>query len=229
MKIGGLQKFSLIDYPERISGIAFTQGCNLRCPYCHNPALVDPARFGQCIAEEEILSFFRARKGKLDAVVITGGEPCLQPDLADFATLLKEMGYLVKIDTNGSRPDVLQQLIARGVVDYFAMDVKAPLEKYAEVARTQIDTALVSKSISIIIASGVDHEFRTTIPGSLLNRQDYLKIGKLIKGCCRYVLQKMTATEFLEPGFAGAGALSPQEISSLPKALKRYAREVIIR
>ncbi len=111
MKIGGLQKISLIDYPGRISAIVFTQGCNFRCPYCHNPELVDPAQYGPILPEEEVFSFLEKRRGKLDAVTVTGGEPTLQPDLDRFLQEIKGMGYLTKVDTNGSNPDVLERLI----------------------------------------------------------------------------------------------------------------------
>ncbi|OQX50761.1 MAG: anaerobic ribonucleoside-triphosphate reductase activating protein [Candidatus Cloacimonas sp. 4484_209] len=133
MKIGGFQKVSLIDYPGKICAIVFTRGCNFRCPYCHNPELVLPENYSPLIPEEEIFSFLEKRRGKLDAVEITGGEPTLQEDLTEFIRKIKEMGFLVKLDTNGSFPSVLEKVIYSGLVDYIAMDVKAPLEKYRQV------------------------------------------------------------------------------------------------
>lgn len=133
MQIGGLQKFSLLDYPGKISAVVFTQGCNFRCPYCHNPELVDPARYQECLPEEEIFSFLETRRGKLEAVTVTGGEPTLQKSLAPFLRRIKDMGFLVKLDTNGSRPDVLEELLRQKLIDYIAMDIKAPLEKYEAV------------------------------------------------------------------------------------------------
>jgi len=139
MIIGGLQRFSLIDYPGKISAILFTRGCNFRCPYCHNPELVDPQRYAEPWQEEEYWAFLQSRTQKLDAVVVTGGEPTLQEDLEPFLEKIRKMGFLIKLDTNGSNPDVLKDLLSANLVDYIAMDIKAPLEKYSEVAKVPID------------------------------------------------------------------------------------------
>ena len=139
MNIAGWQKVSLIDYPEKICSILFTQGCNFRCPYCHNPELVEPALFREPLSEKEIFAFLEKRKGKIDAVSITGGEPTIQPDLVEFILPMKDIGYLIKLDTNGSRPDVLGKLISEKLLDYIAMDVKAPLNRYPNIARCPID------------------------------------------------------------------------------------------
>jgi pyruvate formate lyase activating enzyme len=174
MRIGGLQKFSLIDYPGRISAIVFTQGCNFRCPYCHNPELVDPVQYGPVLPEEEVISFLEKRRGKLDAVTMTGGEPTLQPDLDRFLQEIKKMGYLIKLDTNGSMPDTLERLIHAGLVDYLAMDVKGPLKKYGQIAGTEVQTRKIRKSIALIANSGIDHEFRTTVVRSQLDNEDLI-------------------------------------------------------
>ena len=130
MKIGGLQKFSFIDYPNKTSAIIFTQGCNFRCAYCHNPELVYPEKYQVPISEEQVFAFLESRKNQLDAVVITGGEPTLQPDLIEFIKKVKAMGFLVKLDSNGSNPQVLEQVINQKLVDFIAMDIKAPFDKY---------------------------------------------------------------------------------------------------
>jgi len=166
MKIGGFQRFSLIDYPAKISAIIFTQGCNFRCPYCHNPELVDPKLFTSAIDEDLILSFLRKRVGKLDGVVITGGEPLLQHDLIEFIKKVKEMGYLIKLDTNGSYPEKLERLL--DLIDYIAMDIKAPLEKYHDVVRTDVCTEKIMESITIILNGDIDYEFRTTVVKAFL-------------------------------------------------------------
>lgn len=127
MKIGGLQKLSLIDYPEKISAVIFTQGCNFRCPYCHNPQLVDVKLYQPCLEEKDIFRFLENRRGRLDAVVITGGEPALQDDLIPFIMDIRRLGFAVKLDTNGSRPRVLERLLRDGLVDFIAMDVKAQI------------------------------------------------------------------------------------------------------
>ena len=155
MKIGGFQKVSLIDYPGRISAVVFTQGCNFRCPFCHNPELVEPERFEGLSPEAEILTFLEKRKGRLDAVVITGGEPTLQTELIPFIIHLKAMGYRIKLDTNGALPDVLEEMLGRGLLDYVAMDIKAPLERYSEVTKTKTDGQRILKSISLIMGSSV--------------------------------------------------------------------------
>ena len=159
MKIGGLQRISLIDYPGKICAIVFTQGCNFRCPYCHNPELVDPRQYGPAVKEEDVLSFLEKRKGKLEAVAVTGGEPMIQKNLDRFLEKVKGMGYLIKVDTNGSKPEVLEKVIRRRLVDYLAMDIKGPLERYAQIASVKVDTSKISRSIELITSSEIDHEF----------------------------------------------------------------------
>lgn len=193
MRIGGFQKCSLIDYPGKLSAIVFTLGCNFKCSYCHNPELVNPELFPKPIPEEDILSFLRKRKGKLDALVITGGEPTLQEDLVEFALKVKELDFLVKLDTNGSNSRILEKLI--GIVDYVAMDIKAPLEKYQQVSNSSIDTGEIKKSIELIMNSKRDYEFRTTVVKSELDENDILEIGKLIEGARLFVLQKYAVPE----------------------------------
>src|SRR5271157_1720709 len=181
MQIGGLQKVSLNEYPGKISAIAFTQGCNFRCPYCHNPELVDPDLYKECLSEETVLSFLEKRKGKLDALTITGGEPTIQHDLMDFIKCVRKIGYSIKLDTNGSYPEVLEQLIRGRVVDYIAMDVKGPFYKYKTVTRSKIDENEIRQSIEMIIKSDVPYEFRTTIPKELLQEDDLLEMGRVLK------------------------------------------------
>lgn len=180
MKIGGLQKLTLIDFPGQIAAVVFVQGCNFRCPYCHNPELVDPKQFVEPLEEKEVLSFIESRKGKLTGVAITGGEPCIQAGLIDFIKKVKAMGFLVKLDTNGTRPDVLKHVIDNDLVDFIAMDVKAPIEKYADVTKVEGFEESVKACIGLIIDSGIKHEFRTTIARSLLDDNDILKIRELI-------------------------------------------------
>ncbi|HAA90095.1 MAG: Pyruvate-formate lyase-activating enzyme [Thermoanaerobacterales bacterium 50_218] len=220
MKIGGFQKFSLIDYPEKVSAIIFTQGCNFRCPYCHNPELVDPALFGPLIELEEIFSFLEKRKGKIDAVVITGGEPTIQEDLLEVITRIKEMGYLIKLDTNGSKPLVLGKLIVEGVLDYIAMDVKAPLSKYQEVVRARIDPQQILESIRMVMSSGIPYEFRTTVARQLLSPEDILEIGKTIAGARCYVLQKFVPSKTLDQSFLKATTFSDSEFEVLRRKME---------
>ena len=228
MKIGGFQRFSLIDYPGKISAIIFTQGCNFRCPYCHNPELIDPKLFTSAIDEDLILSFLRKRVGKLDGVVITGGEPLLQHDLIEFIKKVKEMGYLIKLDTNGSYPEKLERLL--DLIDYIAMDIKAPLEKYRNVVRTDVCTEKIMESITIILNGDIDYEFRTTVVKALLTEDDLICIAKLIRGAKRYVLQKFVASKILDKSFAGnAKCFSEDELNIIKERVKKYVSECIIR
>jgi pyruvate formate lyase activating enzyme len=228
MKIGGLQKISLIDYPGWISAIVFTQGCNFRCPYCHNPELVDPAQYGPILSEEEVISFLEKRRGKLDAVTVTGGEPTLQPDLDRFLQEIKGMGYLTKIDTNGSNPDVLERLIRGRLVDYLAMDVKGPLQKYERIANVKVQTAKIRRSIELITASGIEHEFRTTVVRSQLDNEDLIATSELLKKGL-YVLQSFVPAKSLDHEFLTEISYSPEEFADIQKKLESKRLRVFIR
>jgi pyruvate formate lyase activating enzyme len=228
MKIGGFQKVSLIDYPGRVSATVFTQGCNFRCPFCHNPELVDPERFEPVLDEEEILGFLDRRRGKLDGVSITGGEPTLQPDLAAFSGRLKKMGFLVKIDTNGSRPEVLADLVDRRRIDFVAMDVKGPLKKYGVLTGVGDSGPAIRESIGRIMASGLPYEFRTTVVPSLLTERDFREIGKLVENAACFVLQKYARTKQLDPAFPPAG-VAPPSLERCAEILKRHVSRVRIR
>jgi len=230
MKIGGFQKFSLIDYPSKISAIIFTQGCNFRCPYCHNPELVDPKLFQEPFDEEDIFRFLEIRKGKLDAVEITGGEPTLQPDLIEFMKKIKSMGFLIKLDTNGTNPEVVEKIIKNKLVDYIAMDIKAPLEKYNNIVQTDVCVEKIIESITLILNSPIDYEFRTTAVKDLLTEDDLISIAKLIRGAKKYVLQKFVVSKILDRSFASnAKCFSEDELNTIKEKVKKYVSECIIR
>jgi len=229
VKIGGLQKFSLIDYPGEICAIIFTQGCSFRCPYCHNPELSNPDLYEECIPEEEIFAFLEKRKGKLDAVSITGGEPTLQSDLIDFIRKIKDRGYLIKIDTNGTHPEILKTLIEDKLIDYIAMDVKAPLEKYRKITRSKINTDLIGQSIKIIKKSNIQHEFRTTVVKSQLKENDLISIARLVKNARLYVLQKFTPAKTMDPKFLNKKTYSDDEFDQFRKKIRKHVRSVIVR
>ena len=229
MLIGGLQKFSLIDYPEKICAIVFTQGCNFRCPYCHNPELVEPKLFSQPIPEDEIFSFLEKRKGKLEAVEITGGEPTLQPDLIEFTEKIKDMGFLVKLDSNGTNPNIVEKAIKNKLVNYLAMDIKAPLEKYRDVVKVNVDTDKIKRSIDLMMNSGIDYELRTTVVKSLLNKNDLRKIGELIQGARLYVLQKFVPSKLLDPKFLREVNYSDEEFEEFKQMMLNYVEDCVIR
>ena len=189
MYIKDFRKLTLLDFPGKIACTVFTAGCNLRCPFCHNAALVTKIEDG-FIPEEEFFAFLEGRRGRLDGVAITGGEPLLQKDIESFIIKIKEMGFLVKLDTNGTFPDKLEAILKRGIVDYVAMDIKNSPEKYAEtVATPTLDLGLIKRSVDIIMNSGVDYEFRTTVTHEMFSDGDIESIGKLIKGAKKYFLQ----------------------------------------
>ncbi len=198
MIIGGFQKFSLLDYPNQLAAIVFTQGCNFRCPYCHNPQLVDPLRYADTIPESEVLDFLYTRKGKLSAVSITGGEPCLQKSLIPFVKKLKALGYLVKLDTNGSFPEVIHELTSQNLIDYWAMDVKAPLPLYKILTRANVDSGDIVQSMDYIRQSKVPFEFRTTLFEALFNWKDINDMRSILKPGDKFYLQQCRYNDTLE-------------------------------
>ena len=228
MLIGGLHKLSLIDYPGKLSAVIFTRGCNFRCPYCHNPELIE-SNGGDFIEEDKILSFLDERKGKLDGVVVTGGEPTLQSEIVEFLERIKRLGFLVKLDTNGSYPERIKELIDRKLLDYIAMDIKAPLYKYSRTTLTSIDTERIVESIHLIMNSGIDYEFRTTVVRSLLSRDDFPKIGEMIKSAKLFVLQEFRPTKTLEPDFLKETSYTKRELEEISISLKELVSKVIIR
>ncbi len=229
MRIGGFQKFSLIDYPGKLSATVFTQGCNFRCPYCHNPELVIPRLFRQAISQEDIMGFLKTRLGKIDAVTITGGEPTIQSGLNEFARKIKELGFLVKLDTNGSNPDVVESMLEENLVDYIAMDVKTSLPRYGAVTRCKINPAVIHRSITIIMRSGADYEFRTTVARPLLGKDDILRIGDTIKAARRYVLQKFVPFKSRVSDAVKLSSLPFGEIDLLEQKLGSSVVECIVR
>lgn len=228
MKIGGLQKSSLLDYPGKISAIIFTQGCNFLCGYCHNSELLDD-RSNSTFYDESVLEFLKTRVGLLDGVVISGGEPCLQEDIVAFAAKIKSLGFLIKLDTNGSYPEVLEELMVQNLVDYIAMDIKAPIEKYNEIVCTKIFPEKIQKSIELIKNAGVDYEFRTTVVKSQLSMHDFEKIGEMIKGVKRYYLQKFVSSKLVDEKFKNAETYSDEEFEIIAKKLKEDIKKVEIR
>ena len=188
MKIGGFQKTSLLDYPDYISAIIWTIGCNFQCPFCYNKNIV----LGNVkpIPEEEILSFLKKRKELLEGLVITGGEPLLQKDIIDFILKVKKLKYLIKFDTNGTFPKKLKEIIDKNLVDYISMDIKAPQNKYNKLAGVTVNLKDIKQSIEITQNNAPDYEFRTTFVPGLLNKEDILKIAKWLEGSKRFYLQQ---------------------------------------
>jgi pyruvate formate lyase activating enzyme len=226
MLFGGWQKFSAIDYPGKASTIVFTQGCPFRCPFCHNPELVDPEKFEAPIDEAEIFEFLNRRKGRLDAVVITGGEPTMQKGLLKFMEKIKVMDYLIKLDTNGSHPDVLNKVLQSGMVDYLAMDIKSPMDKYQVHTVSKIQEEKIRNSISLVMASKLPYEFRTTVVKEQLNLADLLAIGEMIQGAELYILQKFNPQKTLDINYQNATSYTDEEFDELVKKLSGIVKKV---
>jgi pyruvate formate lyase activating enzyme len=188
MKIGGFQKTSLLDYPGEISSIIWTVGCNFNCPFCYNVDVVK--KTAEAISEKEIFSYLEKRKNVIDGLVISGGEPLLQKDITSFCERVKKLGYKIKIDTNGTFPEKLKELIDKKLVDYIAMDIKAPEEKYSKLAGKKANIKKIQKSIEIIRNSGLDYEFKTTFVPGFLCKEDIKEIGKWLEGSEKYFLQQ---------------------------------------
>jgi pyruvate formate lyase activating enzyme len=198
MKIGGFQKTSLLDYPDRISAIVWTSGCNFRCPFCYNKNLA--LGTAELFPQDEILSFLSKRKALLEGVVISGGEPLLHDDLIDFIKRIKDLRLLVKIDTNGAFPERLSELLEQQLVDYVAMDVKAPKKKYPELTGVDIDLSKIEASIDLLKTKAPAYEFKTTFIPGLLTKGDIIEIAQWLKGADTYFLQQFKIkTPLLSP------------------------------
>lgn len=219
MNVQGYQKLTLLDFPERVACTVFTGGCNLRCPFCHNASLVLKPREGANL-EEEVLSYLAGRKGILEGVCITGGEPLLQPDLSDFVKKAKDMGYSVKLDTNGSDPDALAALVSTGMIDYVAMDIKNAPETYGIAVGKAFPIERFQRSAEIIRSSEVSHEFRTTLVKGIHGPEDMEGIGKWLAGEERYFLQTFVDSgNLLGKGFE---AFSAEETREFLQIIRKY-------
>lgn len=195
MIIGGFQKTTLLDYPGKIACIIFTQGCNLNCPFCHNSSLIPVETKKDLISEDKIFEYLKKRIGILEAVCITGGEPLMQKDIEEFILGVKSFGYKVKLDTNGSNPELLEKLINNGLVDYVAMDIKNTKSKYEMTSGKKVNFENIKKSIEIIESSKIDYEFRTTLIKEYHNLDDIKEICKMIKKDSKYYLQNFVNSE----------------------------------
>lgn len=219
---GGIQKFSLVDYPGRTSAVLFVAGCNMRCGYCHNPELVLPELFAEKLNLSEIYEFLEKRRFQLDGIVITGGEPTLRKDLPNLCKKIKSMGFLLKLDTNGTNPTMLTELIDEHLIDYVAMDVKGPLDRYSEVTNRTINTQDIIKSIQVILSSGIQHEFRTTVVKEQLSSGDFKKIGKMVKGAQLYYLQRFVPAKTLDPTFSQRTPSDDGEMGRAKAIMEEY-------
>jgi pyruvate formate lyase activating enzyme len=224
MRIGGLQKTTLIDYPGKVAATVFLTGCNFRCPFCYSSELVLPEKIKQqpVISSQDFFKFLEERKGFLQGVVICGGEPTLNDDLPEFCRRIKKLGYSVKIDTNGSNPEMLKKLIESGLADYVAMDIKAPKEKYDESTGVKVDTEKIQKSIDILKKGKVDYEFRSTIVPGLHTEEDVISMAQWLKGAKKYFLQNFRAEKTLNPEFEKIKPLPDEFLLKIRKKIAGY-------
>lgn len=233
MKISGLQKLTLLDYPGRVACTVFLNGCNFRCPFCHNSELLE-AGVEPVMTTEELLAFLRKRLGILEGVCITGGEPTLHPQLFDLLRSVKELGYAVKLDTNGSRPAVLKELVEEGLVDYVAMDIKNAPDKYAPTCGlSAMDPAPIEESIRFLLAGKVDFEFRTTVVRELHTAQDIVKIGRwLTELSGGKPIRKLFLQPFVDRDtvvFSGLHAPDSHQMAEFTELLKDFVLEINVR
>ena len=249
MHIAGLQRTTLVDYPGKVAATVFTRGCSFSCPFCHNPELVLPAKFIPLLDEKEIWAFFDKRLHQLQGVCFTGGEPTIQSDLPLFVAKLKSFGYKIKLDTNGSNPAMLGRLIDSGHIDYIAMDIKASPSKYLATAgvknpsvstRPSLDGNIknqndnskllnnIKQSIGLIMESGIDYEFRTTVVHPIHEVSDFEEIGKLIRGAKKYYLQNFVQSKHIDESQKFT-PLSDKELKDIKTIIKKYIDQVQIR
>ena len=227
MKICGLQKTTLLDYPGHVAATVFLGGCNFRCPFCHNSELLGNDAV-EMMSAEELFSFLRKRKPILEGVCITGGEPTLSPDLEEFILDIRRLGYLVKLDTNGLKPDILKNLVLNGLLDYVAMDIKAGRENYARVAGVPgLPVEKIEESVSFLLEGNVPYEFRTTVVKELHSKHDFLDIARWLAGCTNYYLQNYVDSEqVLVPGFSSC---SKEELLQFAEIVKPFMENVSLR
>ncbi len=222
MEICGLQKLTLIDYPGRLAATIFLCGCNFRCPWCYSRELVLPEEIEKQIkiSDRELFDFLEERKGILEGVVLCGGEPCLHEDLPQFCQKIKKLGYLVKLDTNGSHPQMLKKLIDEELIDYVAMDVKLPKERYKEVLG--VDVKNIEESIKVLKDSKIDYEFRTTVVPTILDKEDIIKIAKWLSPAKKYYLQNFRPEKTIDPKFEKIRPYPDEYLPEIQKTISSF-------
>jgi len=225
VEIKGIEKFSSRDFPGHISSTVFLGGCTFRCPYCHNADLVLRPEGLQTVPVEIFLSYLDGRKGWLEGICVSGGEPLLHEDLEDLVRVIRDRGLLVKLDTNGSFPDRLEKLLVDGLLDWVAMDVKAPLERYREVTRSSVEVEAIVRSADLIRQSGVRSTFRTTVVPGLIGRDDITRIGEWLRGGESYLIQQFVPHTTIDPAYLEKKPYSREELDILVEAARPFFKE----
>lgn len=233
MLISGIQQFTMLDFPEKTACIIFTPGCNFRCGYCHNPEFVLPEKIREMsdsfIPEDAVFSFLEQRRGLLDGVVVTGGEPTLMGDLPVFLRRIKDMGFLVKLDTNGNNPLMLRELLRERLLDYIAMDIKTSLARYKSLVGNRAKIHFLQESIYMIQQSGIDHEFRSTLIKEIHTDDVLLEMIELLCGAGKLYLQSFRPETTLVPAFATYHPFSSQEMNDIADRFREIVQEVVVR
>ncbi len=229
IEIKGYIPSSLLDYPGKICSVIFLPHCNFRCPFCQNPDLITKPDNIPNIELKKISEHLKSRRKWLDGVCITGGEPCLHSNLPKFLSEIKKLGFLVKLDTNGANPKMLKELIEKKLVDYIAMDIKAPLKDYDKVAKVKVNKKDIQESINLIKKSKVDYEFRTTVVPKFTGKKEIKEIGKWLKGSKRYYLQQFRAVKTLDKTFEKVKPYPPEKLKEFAKIMKPFFKSVKVR
>lgn len=225
MKIKGFQKTSLIDYKPYLASVVFVGGCSFRCRYCYNPDLVLNPNAIPDISEKEVFDYIESKKEFIDGVCITGGEPCIYPDVAEFCRKLKSKGFLVKMNTNGSRPDVLKKLIDERLIDKVAMDIKSSFDNYDEVAGIPVDKEKITESINLIMNSGIEYSFNTTVIPSIVDKKEIFKIARMIKGAKKYNLNNFKSNvKLVGNELENTKTFNKSELEELKKIAQEYVQ-----
>ena len=232
MKIGGINTLTLLDYPGKVSAIVFTAGCNFRCGYCHNVQFVLPEQIeklkGSFIPEEKFFNFLDTRKGLLDGVVVSGGEATIHPDLPEFMKKIKDKDFLVKLDTNGTNPRMLEKLYAEKLVDYVAMDIKMPLDEYESLAGIKVHADPMRKCVELIKNSGVDYEFRTTVIDEFHDTEVLERIFKDIGHVKTFTIQNFRPEKTIDPKFGEFHGCTEEKFQDLKKIAEKYVDDLRI-
>lgn len=228
MKFYGMQKMTLLDYPGYVACTLFTGGCNFRCPFCHNALLVLDLDENYTISEEEVLAFLKKRQGLLDGVCVTGGEPLINKDIGDFLSKVKELGFKIKLDTNGTNPALLKELVSQNLVDYVAVDIKNSPEKYAEtVGLKSFDMSTINETVNFLMTGSVDYEFRTTVTKQFHTEKSMEEAARFIRGAKRYFLQNFVDSgNLIGSGITGQ---SKEEMEKLLAVVKKYVPDSCLR
>ena len=248
MLIGGIQTLSLLDFPKKVSAIVFLAGCNFRCGFCHNPQFVIPEQIKKLqkdlIPERKFFAFLESRKDFLDGVVVSGGEPTIHPDLISFIEKIKDIGFLVKLDTNGTNPEMIKTLLEKKLIDYFAMDIKSSPQNLERICRpvgkspqppltrgSKTDSSLqekIKKSRDLILNSSIDHEFRTTVLQEFHDEKEIEAIAKFCEGTNKYTIQNFRPEKTLDEKFGSFHGFLPKKLARFKKVAEKYVKNVVV-